>query len=432
MDIYVVQAGDTINSIADRFGVSRDKLIQDNGLTNPMSLVPGQTIVITYPLQTHTVKEGDTLVSISELYGVTLMQLLRNNSFLNNREYFFPGETLVISYQTNRDLATVGYAYPYMNKDTLRRTLPYLTYLSVYNYQATAQGEIISHSDDSEMIRLAKEYDTIPLALMTTLTPQGQQDLLVAYDMLLNEEYQDIQLNNLVNIVKEKGYMGANFLFNLINKENIGLYERFTEKVSNRFVQEDLIVFVTINMDINNTDDEVNFERIDYSGINRLVDGAVFLQFVWGTNYGPPSPVSSITNERIFVDYAVSVVSPDKFLIGQPVIAYDWTLPYVQGKQGASSLTLDAAISLAGDVGATIQLDERSVTPNFNYSMISLGTQVEHVVWSIDARTILSLSKLISDYNLIGLGIWNIMAFEQQIWTVIISNFDIVKLLPKQ
>jgi spore germination protein len=432
MDIYVVQAGDTINSIADRFGVSRDRLIQDNGLINPLDLVPGQTIVITYPLQIHTVKEGDTLESIAELYGVTLMQLLRNNSFLNNREFIYPGEILVISYQTNRNLSTIGYAYPYINKDILRRTLPYLTYLSVYNYQATAQGEIISHSDDSEMIRLAKEYDTIPLALMTTLTPQGQQDLLVAYDMLLNEEYQDIQLNNLVNIVKEKGYMGANFIFNLMSKENVGLYQHFTEKVSNRFVQEGLYVFVTINMDFNNAEDEVSFERIDYSAINRLVDGAVFLQFVWGTNYGPPSPVSSITNERVFVDYAVSVVSPDKFLIGQPVIAYDWVLPYVQGKQGASSLTLDAAISLAGDVGATILLDERSVTPNFNYSMISLGTLVDHVVWSIDSRTILALSKLISDYNLIGLGIWNIMAFEQQIWTVIISNFDIVKLLPKQ
>ena len=40
MDIYVVQPGDNINSIADRFGVSVEKLIQDNELENAYNLVP--------------------------------------------------------------------------------------------------------------------------------------------------------------------------------------------------------------------------------------------------------------------------------------------------------------------------------------------------------------------------------------------------------
>lgn len=46
MDIYVVQNGDTINSIADKFGISVERLISDNGIINPSTLVVGQTIVI--------------------------------------------------------------------------------------------------------------------------------------------------------------------------------------------------------------------------------------------------------------------------------------------------------------------------------------------------------------------------------------------------
>ena len=42
MDIYVVQQGDTIFSIAERYGVTATKLSQDNGLDKPFDLVTGQ------------------------------------------------------------------------------------------------------------------------------------------------------------------------------------------------------------------------------------------------------------------------------------------------------------------------------------------------------------------------------------------------------
>ena len=89
MDIYIVRPGDDIISIANRYGVSVSTLIQENGLENPNSLVPGQALVITYPSQTHIVEEGDSLSGIARKYDVTVMQLLRNNSYLTDREFIF-------------------------------------------------------------------------------------------------------------------------------------------------------------------------------------------------------------------------------------------------------------------------------------------------------------------------------------------------------
>lgn len=57
MEIYVVQQGDTIDSIAQRFGVSATKLFIDNGIIMPNHLVVGQTLVITHPEQVYTVKD---------------------------------------------------------------------------------------------------------------------------------------------------------------------------------------------------------------------------------------------------------------------------------------------------------------------------------------------------------------------------------------
>lgn len=234
MDIYVIQPGDTIASIAEQFGVTSNQIILDNGLINPQNLVPGQTLVITYPSQTHTVQEGDTLTSIAADYGISVMQLYRNNSFLIDRQYIYPGETLVISYPTEREIITIGYSYSYIREDILRRTLPYLTYLSVFNYRATAEGEIVSFSDDTQVIRIAKEYGTVPIAMMTTLTAEGTNDLNVAYRLLVDEDYQDRQLENFIRLMREKGYQGANFIFYTLNTSNQELYIKFLEKLSAR------------------------------------------------------------------------------------------------------------------------------------------------------------------------------------------------------
>ena len=65
------------------------KIMIDNGLDSTNNLVIGQTIVITYPKQTHIVQQGDTLQNIADTYQVTPMQILRNNPYLSDREYFF-------------------------------------------------------------------------------------------------------------------------------------------------------------------------------------------------------------------------------------------------------------------------------------------------------------------------------------------------------
>lgn len=430
MEIYIVQSGDNIYSIANRYGISVTTLIQDNGLINPYNLVIGQAIVITYPSQTHSVEEGDTIASIATTYGVTIMQLLRNNSFLMDREYIYPGETIVISYNTNQKTTINGFAYPYIDRQMLKKTLPYLTYLSVFNYRIEEEGEITIFSDDSEIIKLAVDYGTIPLLMISALSPQGERNIELVYMILFTEDYQNRFITNLLNILKLSGYYGVNFMISEINEENQNLYNDLYTKISNSLKNEGYQIFVTINPDVKYIDDKISFEQIDYSSIGKLVNGITFLQYVWGRYPGPPTPVSSINLLSNFVDYVVTLVPPEKIAVGKPLIAYDWTLPYNIINSYAASLTLNSAIILAHDVGAIIQFDETSQTPFFQYQTTFAAEIIDHIVWFIDARSISALDKLMTEYSLAGSGIWNIMVYYQQIWTLIISQFEIVKLLP--
>jgi LysM repeat protein len=43
---YVIQRGDTLLSIARRFGLTVKQLQQANNITNPDKIYPGQTLVI--------------------------------------------------------------------------------------------------------------------------------------------------------------------------------------------------------------------------------------------------------------------------------------------------------------------------------------------------------------------------------------------------
>ncbi|MDF2485465.1 MAG: hypothetical protein K0R46_1633 [Herbinix sp.] len=429
MDIYVVQPGDTIDTIANKYGVTILKLILDNGLKNPYGLVPGQSIVITYPIQTHIVQEGDTLDSISRTYDITFMQLLRNNSFLSDREYIYPGETLVISYDTDGKITTNGYVYPYINSETLMKTLPYLTYLSIFNHWITEEGELLTSNDDIEIINIAKNYSVVPLMMLSSPSFIGDPTIEVIYKILSNEEYRDQIISDVLNILKSSGYYGINILISGIDNSNQNAYIDLFTIVSNVLSNEGYQFFLTINPNIKTIDGSISYERIDYSTISQLVDGIMFLQYVWGTNLGPPSPVSSISELTDFINYVVTLVPPDKLSVGEPIIGYDWELPYIPGESRAYSLSIDSAILLAHEVGAIIEFDETSQTPFFKYKVTYTNTPIEHIVWFIDARSINALGQLAANLSLSGSGVWNIMTYFQQLWTIFNSQYEIVKII---
>lgn len=430
MYIHVVQPGETIDTIAANYGVSVTSIIQNNGLTNPYSLVPGQTIVITYPLQTHTVAEGDTLAGIAEQYGVSILQLLRNNPFLSERNFIYPGETLVISYETGRRINTIGMAYPYINYDTLKKTLPYLTYLSIYNYRITEDGRIISYYDDSEMISLAKDYGTVPLMLITSRTIQGEPNHQITLNLFNNPEIQDRFFNDMLELLRTKGLYGINIFYNYMNSTNKNLYEAFTNKLSEVLSREGYLLLITIDPNFNFEGTSIYRDVVNYSLISQPVNAITFLSLIWGTNSGPPLPVISISALEIFITDTIADVSNGLINIGLPIIGYDWELPYIEGITKANSLTIDAAITIADEEGAVIEFDEASQTPYFYYYRYPSDRPVEHIVRFIDARTINGLTGLITEYGLSGINIWNIMIFYDQLWLLINSQYQIDKLIP--
>lgn len=107
---YVVQRGDNLFRIAQRFGVTTDALAQANGITDPSRIFAGQQLtiptfdttapVVENPLvggtpTTHTVTGGESLQSIANLYGMTIEQVMQINN-ITNPDMIYRGQELTV------------------------------------------------------------------------------------------------------------------------------------------------------------------------------------------------------------------------------------------------------------------------------------------------------------------------------------------------
>jgi spore germination protein len=425
MIIHVVQPGETINSIADYYEKSVERLLLENELVDPNNLVVGQTIVIVYPKQIYIIKDGDTLMGIAEAHGVTLIQLIQNNPYLSDREYIYPGETIVINYDEDKimKVSTSGYAYPFVGIQTLRKTLPFLTYLSIFHYSVTAVGGL-NDIDDVELIRLAKAYGVASIMIISTLKSDGTVDINAAHSILNNVDYQTQLIDNVLIKLKEKGYYGLNIDSQLIAPEDRDLYVAFVARLTNRLNEEGYEVVATITPSTFEIETGTILEGIDYAGLGQSSNEIMLLSYAWGHTYELPSVVIPFERILTYIDYAVTQIPPSKISIGITNIGYLFSLPYREGVSIVQSITEENAITLARDVGATIQYDEISQSAFFYY-----GRDNEYVVWFKDARSYVNNLNLVPVYGFPGIGIWNIMSYPSQMMLIINVLSEIEKVI---
>ena len=130
MTIHVVQAGETIDSIARQYGVNPQRLQSDNAVPANGAMAVGQTLVIRFPQVVHVVQAGESLGTIAANYNITVRQLWQNNWYLGGEAQLYPGNTLVISYLEEKLGAAYfyGYAYPFIDPALLNSQLPYQSY----------------------------------------------------------------------------------------------------------------------------------------------------------------------------------------------------------------------------------------------------------------------------------------------------------------
>lgn len=425
--IHVVAPNETIYSIARHYGVPQSRIINDNELTDPNRLAVGQTIVIMMPKIEHLVVVGDTLESIAEQYGITVNQIFRNNPILGGNPDIYEGQVLVIEYDTtkNGSINVSGYAYPFINRDLLRKTLPYLTYLNIFSYTFNNNGELIEIDDIEgvdEMIELAIEYDVAPMMTLTTLNEEGLFSGELAHSLLIDENKQNLLISQVLEELEERRFFGLDLDFEFIYAEDKERFSAFVDKTTTTLNNKGFIVTVAVAPKISENQPGLLYEGHDYEALGEAANELLIMTYEWGYAYGIPMAVAPINDVRRVLEYGSSVIPKEKMNMGIPNYGYDWQLPHQMGVPARSIGNVEA-VDQAINRNAEIMFDGTSQAPYYNYYV----DNNQHVVWFEDARSIEAKLQLANELEIGGVGYWNLMRYFPQNWLILNSMFDINK-----
>lgn len=99
--IYQVESGDTLASIANKYGIPMNDLSSINGIMMGTNLSPGDYIVVpkmdneNLYFTRYIIKNGDTIYSIARRYNVDPKYLLRLNG-LNENDTIYSGDYIFV------------------------------------------------------------------------------------------------------------------------------------------------------------------------------------------------------------------------------------------------------------------------------------------------------------------------------------------------
>lgn len=97
--LYTVLPGNTLWGIANFFGTTTDEIAKLNDIDDPQLIYPGQVLKIPVdrpaPPKYYAVRPGDTLWSIAQRYGMTVNDILAINN-LGNPNLIYPGQILML------------------------------------------------------------------------------------------------------------------------------------------------------------------------------------------------------------------------------------------------------------------------------------------------------------------------------------------------
>ena len=376
MRIFVVSKGDSLYSIARKFGVSPTELSYINALSDPNRLTIGQTLVI-------------------------------------------PGGA-----SPQGQIEVNGYAYPNISDTVLSEALPYMTFLCPFSWHIDAAGGI-TPIDDKRMISRAYETATAPMLTLTNIGTSGGFSSDIAHAIFTDDAVQATLIENILAALRSRGYYGVNLNIEYVYPFDREGYNAFLARLSETLHPKGY--YLTSAIAPKPSDDQYGllYTAHDYEAHGRYCDRVIIMTYEWGYTYSAPQAVSPVDRIRKVLDYAVTKIPSGKILLGLSHSGYTRTLPWQQGR-AASVISNTAAMNLAAANFAQIKFNEQAQAPFFNYTDPS---GVRHEVWFEDARSVKARLQLVSEYDLAGISYWTINYLNRAGFAVLESMYGVEKII---
>ncbi len=421
--IHVIAPGETLYQISQRYQVPLERIVEDNGLTDPNQLLVGQALIIRKENSTYTVQSGDTLSEVAACFGIPVEALYQANN-LTSTSVIFPGDVLKIVYEDieKKEIEINGYVYPEAEAEVLEPMLPQLTYLSIFAYPVRSDGSLEEIADE-RLIELARKNRVAPMMVIANIT-NGSFDSDIAHSLLTDEAVQERLIENIFNVLRSKNYFGLDVDLEYLYPDDREAYNRFLRRMAGLLHQEGYILTTAIAPKTSGEQEGLLYEAHDYPVHGEVVDHVILMTYEWGYLWSEAMPVAPIDKVEEVISYAVTVIPPERILMGVPNYGYDFNVPRIE-EVPATLITNYEAIEIAKKHLGRIEFDEEAMSPFFQYHE---NGQLREVHFE-DARSIRAKIFLMREYDLGGLSFWTLMNYFRPAWLLIANYLKVRKVI---
>jgi spore germination protein YaaH len=387
---YIIQSGDTLFSIAQKFSVPVDKLITANNLRSDMI----------YPEQRLWITPGDSGSTADTRYVL---------GFFVDQENDLPGSYDTMAAYSSQISAVAPFWY---------RLAPDSS-VEIQEHQ-TADGA--GTGDPKTIISEAHKNNIQVFALIHNMIYNEQvEGASLAAAVLETEKTRCDFINQLESIIKVYGYDGVTLDIEKVYLDDRDKYSLLVKELFERFDPQGYKVTVCVPA---KTQDNITSSwsgPFDYKEIGRYSHSVIIMTYDEHGYVSGPGPIASSGWVTDVARYAVDNIPPEKILLGIPGYGFDWTA----GNACPRYISFAQAVALADSQQSNILWDVEGKSPYIKY--IDSDNQ-EHEVWFENAYSLTHKLDIVEAFNLEGIAIWRLGMEDPGVWDILNNRIKAEKL----
>jgi cellulose synthase/poly-beta-1,6-N-acetylglucosamine synthase-like glycosyltransferase/peptidoglycan/xylan/chitin deacetylase (PgdA/CDA1 family)/spore germination protein YaaH len=266
------------------------------------------------------------------------------------------------------------------------------------------------------VIAAAKE-DTEIFPHLSSYNPQSQSfDPAIGAVVLDPAKRQALQQQIMSFFAGLPAYRGMSLDFENLPDNAQDAYVQFIQELYAQMHPRNLRLY--INVEISTPDD-----RIQRMAANS--DGLLIMNYDEHEVESEPGPIASQTWFTNNLKRVLKLVPKEKIICALGSYGYDWTMSMPDPKDkkhpkpqvlNTEDLSVQDVWQRASDADADLDLDYDSLNPH--YSFIDVDKHIRHVVWFLDAVTVLDEMRAARELGLQTFALWALGEEDRSLWSV--------------
>jgi len=234
----------------------------------------------------------------------------------------------------------------------------------------------------------------------------------LAHTLFTNPVKRKQQVNNIYNLLQEKGFDGVCIDIENIYPGDRDHYVQFLADLSSRLKPAGYPIIVCVPAKTSNVPGGGWGDNFDYAKVGRYADQVVIMTYDEHNAFSSNGPIASVDWVEKTIQYALTQIPAEKIILGIPGYGFDWNLVQKTSRYLSYQLAMQTSRKYKSD----IKWDNRGQVPYFNYHDAQ-GSK--HSVYFENADSTAAKLELVNRYGLRGIALWRLGMEDPDIWRLI-------------